>query len=195
MVNPDPHHVLFSQPPSYRTSRLPSTTNNNKTAKSSPFLLQYSRKSLFSRSSNTLPPLAPGQTRSRRGRVRTVPSSRANSSKLSRLELEPVLGKRSRSASEEPNYTQVSHSPTNHALEIRGSETGLQSPTKEENHHHHHHHHSRPRRLTKVETVRVLRARSALLLPLPSPSIPSHPPAMQVQPLVLKSEERKKKRR
>jgi len=192
LVSPDPQHFLFSPTASYRTSRLPSPTNNNKTGKSSPFLLQYSRK----RTSNTLPPLAPGQTRSRRGRVRTVPSSRANSSKLSRLELEPVLGKRSRSASEEPNYTQVSHSPSpSHGLEIRGSETGLQSPSKEESHHHHHHHHSRPRRLTKVETVRVLRARSALLLPLPSPSLPSHPPAMQVQPLVLKSEERKKKRR
>jgi len=197
LVSPDPQHFLFSPTSSYRTSRLPSATNNNKTAKSPPFLLQYSRKSLFSRTSNTLPPLAPGQTRSRRGRVRTVPSSRANSSKLSRLELEPVLGKRSRSASEEPNYNhnQVSHHPSpNHGLEIRGSETLLQSPSKEEGQHHHHHHPSRPRRLTKVETVRVLRARSALLLPLPSPSIPTHP-SMQVQPLVLKSEERKKKRR
>jgi len=193
LVSPDPQHFLFSPTSSYRTSRLPSATNNNKTAKSSPFLLQYSRKSLFSRSSTTLPPLGPGQTRSRRGRVRTVPSSRANSSKLSRIELEPVLGKRSRSASEEPNYSQVSHNP-NHGLEIRGSETMLQSPSKEDTQHHHHHH-SRPRRLTKVETVRVLRARSALLLPLPAPTLPTHPPAMQVQPLVLKSEERKKKRR
>ena len=71
--------------------------------------------------------------------MRTVPSSRANSSKLSRLELEPVLGKRSRSASEEPNYTQVSNNPSpNHtgnlsALEIRGSETLLQSPSKVNN--------------------------------------------------------------
>ena len=40
----------------------------------------------------------------------------------------------------------------------------------QEDGHHHHHHPSRPRRLTKVETVRVLRARSALLLPLPAPS-------------------------
>ena len=40
--------------------------------------------------------------RARRSRVRTVPNSRANSSKQSKLELEPVLGKRSRSASEEP---------------------------------------------------------------------------------------------
>ena len=35
--------------------------------------------------------------RSRRSRVRTVPSSRAGSSKQTKLELEPVLGKRSRS--------------------------------------------------------------------------------------------------
>lgn len=212
MVSPDPQHFLFSPTSSYRTSRLPSATNNNKTVKSPPFLLQYSRKSLFSRTSNTLPPLPPSHQRSRRGRVRTVPSSRANSSKLSRIELEPVLGKRSRSASEEPNYAQISHNPSqvshnpspNHmgninALEIRGSETPLQSPSKEEGQHHHHHHHpSRPRRLTKVETVRVLRARSALLHPLVSPSHSSHsshPPSMQVQPLVLKSEERKKKRR
>jgi len=200
LVSPDPQHFLFSPTSSYRTSRLPSATNNNKTVKSPPFLLQYSRKSLFSRTSSTLPPLAPGQQRSRRGRVRTVPSSRANSSKLSRLELEPVLGKRSRSASEELNYTQVSHNPSqNHtghhsALEIRGSETLLQSPSKEEGQHRHHHP-SRPRRLTKVETVRVLRARSALLLPMPAPSLPAHQPSMQVQPLVLKSEERKKKRR
>lgn len=167
--------------------------NNNKTVKSPSYLLQYSRK----RTSNTLPPLAATQTRSRRGRVRTVPSSRANSSKQSRLELEPVLGKRSRSASEEPTYSPHHHHTHSPSLEIRGSETLLQSHPKEDGKHSHsHHHQGRPRRLTKVETIRVLRARSALLLPLPSSPLPSaHQSSIQVQPLVLKSEDRKKKRR
>merc|ERR1719192_920910 len=107
-------------PVSYRTSRLPSPTNNNKSGKSSPFLLQYSRK----RSSNLLPPLGQGDhQRTRRSRVRTVPNSRANSSKFTRLEVEPVLGKRSRSASEE-----VTGQPS---LEVRGTESLLQFPTRE----------------------------------------------------------------
>ena len=140
--------------------------------------------------------------------MRTVPSSRANSSKFSRLELEPVVGKRSRSASEEPlslsissSHHQVSSSPQA-GLEVRGTESLLQfqpsedvmplyttanSSTASQT--------GRPRRLAKVETIRVLRARSALLLPLPSPHIPSLPASMSVQPLVLKSEDRKKKRR
>merc|ERR1719192_2346743 len=106
-------------PVSYRASRLPSPTNNNKSGKSSPFFLQYSRK----RSSNLLPPLGTGDQRTRRSRVRTVPSSRANSSKFSRLELEPVLGKRSRSASEEPLSLSISshHTVTSSPLEVRGT--------------------------------------------------------------------------
>ena len=62
----------------------------------------------------------------------------------------------------------------------------------------------------QVETVRVLRARSALLLPLPPPPLPPHPtlaggysshpslpshPSLSSTPMVLKSEDRKKKRR
>lgn len=134
--------------------------------------------------------------------MRTVPSSRANSSKQSRAEQEQLVGqsKRSRSASEEP------WAPATAGLEIRGSESQIHreaeaygTPT---------HQPSRPRRLTKVETVRVLRARSALLLPLPPPPLPPHPslaggypssslshPSLSSTPLVLKSEDRKKKRR
>jgi len=196
LVSPDPDHTLFSPPASYRTSRLPSATNNNKTAKPPPYLVQYSRK----RPSNTLPPLGPGSPRSRRGRVRTVPSSRANSSKQSRLEQESVgQSKRSRSASEEPWDSGLTSHP---GLEIRGSESQIHRET--ETGFSPSHHPARPRRLTKVETVRVLRARSALLLPLPPPPLPPHPslaggvssyPALNTTPLVLKSEDRKKKRR
>ena len=56
--------------------------------------------------------------------MRTVPSSRTSSSKLSRLEVEPVLGKRSRSASEE-----VSAQPS---LEVRGTESLLQFHSNED---------------------------------------------------------------
>ncbi len=154
--------------------------------------------------------------------MRTVPNSRANSSKQSKLELEPVLGKRSRSASEEP-FTSLASSRVSHAprgsngpvtpspapLEVRGTESLLQFTSAEDSpgpvytsahsgpHSPHGHgpRHSGPRRLAKVETIRVLRARSALLLPLPSPVMPSLPPSLSCQPLVLKSEDRKKKRR
>jgi len=196
LVSPDPAHLLFSPSASYRTSRLPSATNNNKTVKPPPYLVQYSRK----RPSNTLPPLGPGSPRSRRGRVRTVPSSRANSSKRVDPSESSGQSKRSRSASEEPWDSSTATS----GLEIRGSESQIHreaepysSPS---------HHSNRPRRLTKVETVRVLRARSALLLPLPPPPLPPHPslaggypslshPSLSSTPLVLKSEDRKKKRR
>ena len=146
--------------------------------------------------------------------MRTVPNSRANSSKQSKLELEPVLGKRSRSASEDPftslTSSRVSHAPrgspgpvTTSPLEIRGTESlslftsspdDGPGPVYTQAPHTPHGHAPRPsgpRRLAKVETIRVLRARSALLLPLPSPSMPS----LSCQPLVLKSEDRKKKRR
>lgn len=153
--------------------------------------------------------------------MRTVPNSRANSSKQSKLELEPVLGKRSRSASEEP-FTSLTSSRVSHAprgspgplttspspLEIRGTESlslftsspdDGPGPVYTQAPHTPHGHHaprpSGPRRLAKVETIRVLRARSALLLPLPSPAMPSLPPSLSCQPLVLKSEDRKKKRR
>jgi hypothetical protein len=141
LVSPDPDHTLFSHPASYRTSRLPSASNNNKTVKPPPYLVQYSRK----RPSHTLPPLGPGSPRSRRGRVRTVPTSRANSSKQ-RFEQETGLqSKRSRSASEEPWESSL----TTAGLEIRGSESqihrGEQEPYSPS-----HHHNGRPRRLTKV---------------------------------------------
>jgi len=196
LVSPDPAHLLFSPSASYRTSRLPSAQNNNKTVKPPPYLVQYSRK----RPSNTLPPLGPGSPRSRRGRVRTVPSSRANSSKQSRVDPSDSSpghqSKRSRSASEEPwDSSTIATS----GLEIRGSESQIHPEPSSPSHQG-----SRPRRLTKVETVRVLRARSALLLPLPPPPLPPHPslaggypshPSLSSTPLVLKSEDRKKKRR
>jgi hypothetical protein len=161
----------------------------------------------------TLPPLDHrGYVRPRRGgRIRTVPTSRVSSSKLSRLEpvsgkrsrsannkagqivepisdkqvlgsdwltrLDPLPGKRSRSASEEPELkllVERSPEPTSKGKVVEGDKIGR-------------------RRLSKVETVRVLRARSALMLPLPSPPLVPH-----FHPLVLKSdgtEERKKKRR
>jgi len=90
-------------------------------------------------------------------------------------------------------------------LEIRGSESQIHREASEP-YSSPSHHSNRPRRLTKVETVRVLRARSALLLPLPPPPLPPHPslaggypslshPSLSSTPLVLKSEDRKKKRR
>jgi len=211
LVSPDPdtNHILFSPTASYhRTSRLPSATNNNKTVKPPPYLVHYSRK----RPSNTLPPLGPGSPRSRRGRVRTVPSSRANSSKQSRVDPTESSGgqsKRSRSASEEPwdssTSTTAAGGVSGQQLEIRGSESQIHREASEP-YSSPSHHSNRPRRLTKVETVRVLRARSALLLPLPPPPLPPHPslaggypslshPSLSSTPLVLKSEDRKKKRR
>jgi len=185
LVHPDQIHPLFSPLLStFRTSRLPTPTNNNKTVGGSPhstptsliklsssihhnhhstsgtptyILHHHSRK----RSSSTLPPLSPGSPRTRRGHrvTRTVPSSRAASSRL--LERGIPAGKRSRSASQEPPTFSPSPSP-----------------------------HKQAQRLAKVETVRVLRARSALLLPLSSPNL-----SPLTQPLVLKSEDRKKKKR
>lgn len=189
MVSPDQqqNHLLFSPP----TTRLPTAAlNNNKTLppssphhlaaapphpanSTSPFLFTYSRKSIFSRSSHTLPPLEKVPTpRTRKGR--TVPSSRNNSSKLSRLEIKSSsnLGKRSRSVSEEA------------ALQLDGKELVVSGRAHHQVSHH--------------QTVRVLRARSALLLPLSLPP-PPPPPAQlqQLHPLILKSgrEEERKKRR
>ena len=85
--------------------------------------------------------------RSRRGRVRTVPSSRANSSKQSRVDpSESSPGghqsKRSRSASEEPwDSSNIATS----GLEIRGSESQIHPEPSSPSHQG-----SRPRRLTKV---------------------------------------------
>jgi len=208
MVNPDPSSLqLNSQSASsYRTRRLQSPINNNKNGKSSPspFLFNYSRK----RSGNILPPLTSGDQRPRRSRVRTVPNSRANSSKHSKLDQEPVLGKRSRSASEEPfsltgNHVSLVPDPAyrgtgngiNNGLEVRGTESLLQfAPLEDTPPVYTSSHVNKPRRLAKVETIRVLRARSALLLPTPSPTL-SIPSSLSCQPLVLKSEDRKKKRR
>jgi len=170
MVAPDQNHFIFSPSLSYRTTHLPSASNNNKMVKgssspSSNLLLAFSRKSLFSRTNPSLPPLEAQNTpRTRHGR--TVPSSRANSSKISRLENKS--SKRSRSASEDPASAQKSQ-------DMRTA--------------------GRAQQIT--QTVRVLRARSALLLPTPTIQAPNlhplhHPPTLQ--PLVLKSEERKKRR-
>ena len=84
--------------------------------------------------------------RSRRGRVRTVPSSRANSSKQSRVDPSESSGqsKRSRSASEEPWDSSTAAS----GLEIRGSESQIHRET--EPYSSPSHHSNRPRRLTKV---------------------------------------------
>lgn len=179
MVSPadQQNHLLFSPATtSYRQpisssppSRLPTAAllNNNKNPatphhpNTSPFLFTYSRK----RSSHTLPPLEKVPTpRTRKGR--TVPSSRNNSSKLSRIEVKSStnLGKRSRSASEEAA-----------ALQMDGKELVVSGRAHQVS-----------------QTVRVLRARSALLLPL---SLAPPPPApLQLHPLILKSEERKKRR-
>ena len=122
--------------------------------------------------------------RPRRSRVRTVPNSRANSSKHSKLDQEPVLGKRSRSASEEPFSLSGNHvsllpdtyrhngNGNNNGLEVRGTESlSLFAPLEDNatvyTSSHVSSHVSKPRRLAKVETIRVLRARSALLMPAP----------------------------
>jgi len=116
--------------------------------------------------------------------VRTVPSSRANSSKQSRVDPSETSGgqsKRSRSASEEP-WDSSTAATASGQLEIRGSESQIHrevEPYSSPSHLHSNsspsHHSNRPRRLTKVETVRVLRARSALLLPLPPPPLSTSP--------------------
>ena len=96
--------------------------------------------------------------RSRRGRVRTVPSSRANSSKQSRVDPSESSGgqsKRSRSASEEP-WDSSSTAAVSGQLEIRGSESQIHreaEPYSSPSHHSNSspsHHSNRPRRLTKV---------------------------------------------
>jgi len=157
MVAPSDRHFTFSPSLSYRTTHLPSPSNNNKIVKSN----NYNNVSASSRkrSSATLPPLDKHQTpRSRTGR--TVPHSRSSSSKLSRIE---TGGKRSRSASEEQTLDNF-----NKDLRISG----------------------RAQQIT--QTVRVLRARSALLLPSPQLNLPPSP--LQVQPMLLKFEERNKRR-
>ena len=95
--------------------------------------------------------------RSRRGRVRTVPSSRANSSKQSRVDpTESGSGgqsKRSRSASEEPwdssTSTTAAGGVSGQQLEIRGSESQIHREASEP-YSSPSHHSNRPRRLTKV---------------------------------------------
>ena len=97
--------------------------------------------------------------RSRRGRVRTVPSSRANSSKQSRVDPSETSGgqsKRSRSASEEP-WDSSTAATVSGQLEIRGSESQIHreaEPYSSPSHLHSNsspsHHSNRPRRLTKV---------------------------------------------
>jgi len=189
-------------------------------------MVSFSRKR--SGTSLTLPPLDHrGYVRPRRGgRVRTVPTSRVSSSKLSRFE--PVPGKRSRSASGKAGQGQAIHvqnlamaddsnqvqgndwfsrldasfggkrsrsasqEPDMALLTNREEAANIKQKTDLEK--------IGRRRLSKVETVRVLRARSALLLPLPAP--PPIPLPTHYQPIVLKSdtnisrtEERKKKRR
>lgn len=157
--------------------------------------------------------------------MRTVPTSRVSSSKLSRLELTP--GKRSRSANNKQiKQTAIQNTETIGTGELLGSEwlerldasQGKRSRSESQEldqsnaiteHSKHMNKHKNAmdnigrRRLSKVETVRVLRARSGFLAPLPTPPTPlvmagmiPGPSHKQIPPhFHLKSEERKKKRR
>jgi len=163
--SPDHNHLIFSPSISYRTTHLPSPSNNNKVVRSTnnnnstPVLINNSRK----RTSPSLPPLdKPYTPRARNGA--TVPSSRSGSSKISRIELKS--SKRSRSATED-------------IVALDSKDHGIVG--------------GRAQQIT--QTVRVLRARSALLLP--SPQLNLAPPTsqpLQIHPLILKSEDRKKRR-
>jgi len=176
----DQNHLIFSPSISYRTTHLPSPSNNNKVVRSTnnnsttPIIMNNSRKSSVpspvhmyrsvphSRTNQTLPPL--DKTISPRARNgNTLPSSRSGSSKISRIEMKS--SKRSRSAVED-------NALDTKELTISGG---------------------RAQQIT--QTVRVLRARSALLLP--SPQLNLAPPIsqpLQIHPLILKSEDRKKRR-
>lgn len=169
----DQNHTIYSPSVSYRTTYLPSASNNNKVVRSNnnnsttSSLQSVSRKSLYSvKNCRTNPSLPPlDKSASPRTRNGTVASSRTGSSKLSRIEVKS--SKRSRSATEDNNVIQLN--------------------TKDELHT------GRAQQIT--QTVRVLRARSALLLP--SPQLNLAPPTsqpLQIHPLILKSEERKKRR-
>lgn len=144
---------------------------------------------------------------------RTVPGSRVGSSKLSRLEVSGGPGKRSRSAASKSlgqpipvhNLAEAAAGdgdwfgdgkhPASVAAAAAGQGKRSRSASEEVDIALSLSHHDKfkgeldkigRRRLSKVETVRVLRARSALLLPLPPPPLVPHYPL----PLVLKSEER-----
>jgi len=159
----------------------------------------------------TLPPLdhrAYYQTR--RGKVRTVPTSRESSSKLSRLE--PTPSKRSWSANNKQIHQtaiqNLDNIGTRELLERLDASQGKRSKPDSQDPDSKHKNIGRGR-LTKVETVQVLRARSGLMAPFPTPPLAmtgimpgsSHQPVpSHLQPLLLKSEERrtedkKKKRR
>jgi len=217
---------------------LPHTPhNNNKSnrADSEPYISTFSRKR--SGTSLTLPPLDHrAYVRAKRGgRVRTVPTSRVSSSKLSGPD--PIIGKRSRSANNKQgkaiktqNLNSVdtgrmlgsdwlAHLDVNQGNQSRSDngepeqDNPLTDRIKSINKHKNELENIGRRRLSKVETVRVLRARSALLQPLTSPPLdhggmvpmPKHPQLItgfpsHFQPLLLKPgdtrpEDKKKKRR
>lgn len=221
--------TLYSQT---STGLLPQTTNNNKSkrADTDPYIVSLSRKR--SGASLTLPPLDHrAYYRAKRGgKVRTVPTSRVSSSKLSRLELTP--GKRSRSANNKQiKQTAIQNTETIGSGELLGSEwlerldasqgkrsrADSQEPDQANamtEHSKHMNKHKTAmdnigrRRLSKVETVRVLRARSGFLAPLPTPPTPilmagimpgpSHKPMpshFQLKSEERRTEDRKKKRR
>jgi len=148
--------------------------------------------------------------------VKTAPTSQESSSKL--LSLEPKPGKRSRSTNNKQVLPTVIHNtdttgklPGSELLERVDVSQGKRSRSDSQESDHAKHKNVmdniRRRQLSKVETVRVLRARSGFLAPIAIPPLfiagiipgSSQPPS-HFQPFLLKPEERqtgdrKKKRR
>jgi len=173
--SPDHNHLIFSPSISYRTTHLPSPSNNNKVVRttnnnnSTPVLINNSRKSCSSVTqyhSRTSPSLPPLDKPPYTPRARNGNTVPSSRSGSSKISrIELKSSKRSRSATEDNDLESKDHGVVG----------------------------GRAQQIT--QTVRVLRARSALLLP--SPQLNLAPPTsqpLQIHPLILKSEDRKKRR-
>jgi len=169
----DQNHTIFSPSVSYRTTYLPSASNNNKVVRSNnnnnsttSSIQSVSRKSLYSVKNCRTSPSLPPLDKSSSPRTRNGNTLPSSRTGSSKLSrIEVKSSKRSRSATED------------NVIQLNKDEL----------------HTGRAQQIT--QTVRVLRARSALLLP--SPQLNLAPPTsqpLQIHPLILKSEERKKRR-
>jgi len=177
----DQNHLIFSPSISYRTTHLPSPSNNNKVVRSTnnnnnnttPVIIHNSRKSSVSSSQM----------------YRSVQHSRTNQTLPP---LDKTISPRARNGNTLPSSrsgsTKISRIELNSSKRSRSAVEDNPLDAKNLTI-------SGGRAQQITQTVRVLRARSALLLP--SPQLNLAPPVsqpLQIHPLILKSEDRKKRR-